>query len=146
MGKSTVITRITRFFHKKEDSNMPMNKVLKKKKVRITPNDYSKKSHNSAIREVKRVGKSIVVVGIDGAKKPITPDFVRGIKTEAIVDNAPVTIKASGLSRAQIGRIVSDLKTDSINEVFVRRLPSKSTGRVQATSYEILITGGKEHE
>ena len=59
--------------------------------------------------------------------------------------NKAIKVKTNGLSRAQLGKIVGDIKEDPTVNVYLRKIPTKkiSIAKPQAMTYEILITDGK---
>lgn len=105
------------------------------------------------IGRIKRVGKTIVVIDSDGKVNPISAQQVEKIKNNAINSDKPVVVTIQGLSRAQVSRVVSDLRSSDSLSVRVRQVPSVQKRRLahrmeslSATQFEILLTGSGKDE
>ncbi len=110
-------------------------------------------NNTTKIGHIKRVGKTIVVIDSDGKANPISAQQVENIKTKAINCNTPVVVTIQGLSRAQVSRVVSDLRSSDTLSVYVRQVPSIQKRRLAhrtrselATQFEILLTGSEKDD
>ena len=101
---------------------------------------------HTAVGEIKRIGKNVVIVDGRGMVKPISQRDIKFLKATVLRDRSSAKIRTNGLSRSQVGRIVGDLREDSSVGVYIRRVPMQHAEEPRATSYEILLMGGDSNE
>lgn len=91
--------------------------------------------------EIKRIGRRIYIVGTN-SRSFITQDCLDNLSRQIKQSPKPMKIVTTGLSKAQVGRIVSYIKTATAKRVFIKKIDSSDSNRV--LSYEILVTGEAE--
>lgn len=135
-----IIKRIIKL--SKEEINM-VTKSPMRQRTRVRSSEFRK---HESVCEIRRHGKDVVIVNKSGSLTPISHKHVRELGQNALKSKRSAIIKANGLSRAQVGRIASDLREDSNVEVYIRKTPVRKVGRPQPMSFEILIKDGNTDE
>lgn len=130
--------------NKKDELNSMATKILKMPRAKISSAAFCK--NHMTVGAIKRTGKNIVIVDANGTLMPISRKNVEDLRATAIRNNQSAIIRTSGLSRAQVGRIVGDLKEGAGVNVFVRKAASPSSRKPQATNFEILLMDEKNDE
>ena len=89
-----------------------------------------------------RVGKSILFK-MKGMVVPleINNDTIKTLKENI---NFPIKMQCRGLSRAQIAKVVGDLKNNEINVFFKKIEPKKNNNSEMLLCYEILFVNKKD--
>ena len=99
---------------------------------------------------IKRVGKNIVIVGDKGAIFPLSKKHIENLRNTVLKNNNSAIIKANGLSRAQMGRIVRDFIDGQPNlKVYFKKIPAQGvqgSHSPQPTNFKILLMKGENHE
>lgn len=133
-----------RLHSQKGEENMPV-KSIRVPKDKIASTEFE---NHSIVSIIKRVGKEVVVVDSRGATTRISPKYLKRLKTSSLNNRGSVRIRANGLSRAQVGRIVGDLKEDFSGDVYIRKVsqPQRRLGKAQTMSFEILLKGDSNGE
>lgn len=119
-----------------------MDSLVKTSRNRISSTEFGK---HAIAGEFKRVGKNIIFIDGNGSHIPVSAQNMQHFKTCVMKDKKTVIIKANGLSRSQVGRIASDLNAVNNRGVYIRRIPSSKTSKLQITNFEILVMG-EHHE
>lgn len=128
--------------HQKEEKYMA-TKTMRMPRAKISSTEFNK---HTAVGEIRRVGKNVVIVDDQGSLLPISHKHVKRLKTHALQNRRSAIIKANGLSRAQIGRIAGDFKEGSTVGVYIRRVPTQKSSKSQVTNFEILLMDGDNDE
>jgi hypothetical protein len=131
------------FKKKEEEKNMSS---------KITIPTFSFKSDSAVnsplVYEIKRIGKNLVVENTHGEILPVSREIIQNIGNVILEKNQSAKIIATGVSRAEVGLIVGDLKRSSTANVYaIKILPkcSASTGRIyynrrnSLNKFEILL-------
>ena len=118
-------------------------KTLKMPRAKISSAEFDK---HTAVGEIRRIGKNVVIVDEQGSLIPISHKYVKNLRTSALRNRRSAIIKANGLSRAQVGRIAGDLKEGSPVGVYIRRVSTPKSNKPQATNFEILLMDGNSNE
>lgn len=128
---------------KKEERTDMSTKALSMPRPKISSTEFSK---HSTVGEIRRVGKSIVVVDESGAVLPISYNSVKSLRASALRKKRSAIIRANGLSRAQVGRIVGDLKEGAPIDVYIRKVTTSKSDKPQVTNFEILLMDENKDE
>lgn len=111
-----------------------LHKVSKRK---ITLEQFDS-SVSAPAYEIKRIGKKIYIVGANSSNV-ITRDSVGDLSRRIKQSNKPVKIVTTGLSKAQVGRIVGSIRNATAKGIYIKKVDSSDNNR--ALTYEILATG-----
>lgn len=87
--------------------------------------------------EIKRIGRTIYIVGVN-SRSFVTQDSLDNLSRQIKQNTKPMKIVTTGLSKAQVGRIVSRIKTAAAKRIYIKKVDSSDSNRV--LSYEILVT------
>ncbi len=131
--------RLQKTGKKEENAKMP-TKTIKMPRSKISLNEFK---NRSTVGEIKRIGKSIIIVDESGSHSLISRSRIKSLKSSALRNKKTAIIKASGLSRAQVGRIVGDLKDGEPVDVYIRKIAMQNSDRPKVTNFEILLMGGE---
>lgn len=114
--------------------------LCKLNKQKITRDQFDNSASVPAY-EIKRLGKKIYIVDANSSKI-ITQDSVGDLSRRIKQSNKPVKIVTTGLSKAQVGRIVGSIRNATAKGIYIKKVDSSDNNRV--LTYEILATGGIE--
>lgn len=106
-------------------------------KQKITRDQFDN-SASAPAYEIKRIGKKIYIVGANSSNA-ITQDSVGDLSRRIKQSNKPVKIVTTGLSKAQVGRIVGSIRNAIAKGIYIKKVDSSDSNRV--LTYEILATG-----
>lgn len=116
---------------------------VKTPRLKISASEFDRQTVAS---EIKRIGKSLVIINEQGKMSLVSQSRIKGLKSSVLQNADSAIIRTNGLSRAQVGRIVGDLKQGSPAHVFVRRVSTQKANKPRATSFEILLMDGNGNE
>ena len=111
--------------------------LCKLNKQKITRDQFDNSASVPAY-EIKRLGKKIYIVDANSSKI-ITQDSVGDLSRRIKQSNKPVKIVTTGLSKAQVGRIVGSIRNATAKGIYIKKVDSSDNNR--ALTYEILATG-----
>lgn len=88
--------------------------------------------------EIKRVGKKIYIINANSSNF-VTQGSMDDLSRQIKQSTKPIKIVTTGLSKAQVGRIVGNIKSATTKGIYIKKVDSSDRNR--ALTYEILAMG-----
>lgn len=120
---------------KELSENMPRPQKLYKQRITL---DQFDSSVPTPAYEIKRVGKKIYIVDATSSNY-VTQSSIDDLSYQIKQSTKPMKIVTTGLSKAQVGRIVSNIKAATTKGIYIKKVAPSASNRT--LTYEILATG-----
>ena len=137
------MNKVLFFLFRKRGENM--QKVLSPMpRIRVSEDRFEVSESNY---EIKRIGKDVIIRNkCNGVTVPVSKQEILDLRRNVLTGSRNAKIRTTGLSRAQLGRIVSDLRGNNHAGVHIRRIATRGSENSRALNYEILLTRGDSGE
>lgn len=118
-----------------------MSSMIRGNKKSNTSNIHSSPDRSELLYKIIRYSNQALIISKKGEIIPATKENIRDLGKKVVSnDRKTGRIRAVGLSRAEVGRIIGDIVYDSTICAYSRKIPPESSNKPSPNRFEILLS------